>query len=94
MDWLQIKIKEVFVEYCNSVKSIKYISKYVNNKYVSSDQAVFGIQKDGQTINEINREGRYIRSNEAAWRMLSQELFNLAINARGGGESSMPFVLI
>lgn len=58
------------VEYCNSVKSIKYICKYVNK---GSDQAVFGIQNDGQTIDEINgyREGRYISSNEAVWRILS-----------------------
>ena len=58
------------VEYCNSVKSIKYICKYVNK---GSDQAVFGLKKDGTAIDEINQYqlGRYISSNEAIWRILN-----------------------
>ena len=57
------------VEYCNSVKSIKYICKYVNK---GSDQAMFGIEKDGTAIDEIKHYqlGRYISSNEAVWRIL------------------------
>jgi PIF1-like helicase/Helitron helicase-like domain at N-terminus len=57
------------VEYCNSVKSIKYICKYVNK---GSDQAVFGLERDGTAVDEIKQYqlGRYISSNEAVWRIL------------------------
>lgn len=37
-------------EYCGSVKSIKYICKYVNK---GSDQALFGIQNERQITDEI-----------------------------------------
>jgi hypothetical protein len=52
------------VEYCNSVKSIKYICKYVNK---GSDQPVFGLESDRSANAEIKRYllGRYINSNEA-----------------------------
>ncbi|GFQ82483.1 helitron_like_N domain-containing protein [Trichonephila clavata] len=64
------------VEYCNSVKSIKYICKYVNK---GSNMAVFGVQPENsdrnavQVIDEIAQyqAGRYISSNEAAWRIFS-----------------------
>lgn len=58
------------VEYCNSVKSIKYICKYVNK---GSDMAVFGIANETQSVDEINQYqmGRYVSSNEAVWRILS-----------------------
>ena len=58
------------VEYCNSVKSIKYICKYVNK---GSDMAVFGVGNTTAPIDEINiyQLGRYISSNEAVWRILS-----------------------
>ncbi|XP_075719762.1 uncharacterized protein LOC142760457 [Rhinoderma darwinii] len=72
----------VNVEYCNSVKAIKYICKYVNK---GSDQAAFGLERQGRTTDEINRQerqertideidrfqtGRYISSNEAVWQIL------------------------
>ncbi|GFV00104.1 uncharacterized protein LOC104236095 [Trichonephila clavipes] len=58
------------VEYCNSVKSIKYICKYVNK---GSDMAVFEVGNVAAPLDEINQYqlGRYISSNEAVWRILS-----------------------
>ena len=57
------------VEVCNSVKSIKYICKYLHK---GSDQAVFGLEKHGAQRDEVARYemGRYISSNEAVWRIL------------------------
>ena len=58
------------VEVCNSVKSIKYICKYLHK---GSDQAVFGLEKHGAQRDEVARYemGRYISSNEAVWRILN-----------------------
>ncbi|XP_017494025.1 PREDICTED: uncharacterized protein LOC108382138 [Rhagoletis zephyria] len=58
------------LEYCNSVKSIKYICKYVIKV---SDMAVFGVGNMAAQLDEINQYqlGRYISSNEAVWRILS-----------------------
>ena len=57
------------VEYCNSVKSIKYICKYVNK---GSDMAVFGLQEVNKN-DEVTcyQMARYISSNEAVWRLLN-----------------------
>lgn len=57
------------VEYCNSVKSIKYICKYVTK---GSDMAVFGIESSN-TNDEIARYqvGRYVNCNEAIWRIFA-----------------------
>jgi hypothetical protein len=57
------------VEYCQSVKAIKYICKYVNK---GNDQAVFGLEQKDVVINEVDnfQIGRYISSNEAVWRIL------------------------
>lgn len=58
------------VEFCNSVKSIKYITKYVNK---GSDMAVFEVRNASGPSDEIEQYqlGRYISSNEAIWRILS-----------------------
>ena len=53
------------VELCNSVKSIKYICKYVNK---GSDQAAFGLENEWDEISKYEA-GRYISSSEAAWRI-------------------------
>ncbi|GFR17000.1 uncharacterized protein LOC104236095 [Trichonephila clavata] len=58
------------VEYCNSVKAIKYICKYVNK---GSDVAVFGVENTTASNEEVTQYqlGCYISSNEAVWRILS-----------------------
>jgi hypothetical protein len=60
-------------EYYNSVMSIKYICKYVNK---GSDQAVFGLEGDGSSMDEIKRYllGRYISSNEAIGRIFNFQM--------------------
>lgn len=59
------------VEYCSSVKSIKYVCKYVTK---GSDMAVIGVERD-----EISKfqMGRYVNCNEALWR-----IFSFAIHER------------
>ena len=54
------------VESCNSVKSIKYVTKGL-------DMAVFAVEQEGQQIDEIRnyQMGRYISTNEAMWRFLT-----------------------
>lgn len=75
------------VEYCNSVKSIKYICKYVNK---GSDQATFALENDRDEV-RLYESGRYISSSEAVWRILSfpiherfQTVFHLAIHLENG----------
>uniref|UniRef100_A0A8D9E7B6 OTU domain-containing protein n=1 Tax=Cacopsylla melanoneura TaxID=428564 RepID=A0A8D9E7B6_9HEMI len=57
------------VESCHSVKSIKYICKYVTK---GSDMAMIGISA-GNSNDEIiqYQMGRYVSSNEAMWRIFS-----------------------
>jgi hypothetical protein len=57
------------VEWCHSLKSIKYICKYINK---GSDQAVFQLQNTAPILDEVQSFllGRYICSNEAIWRIL------------------------
>ncbi|GFY04183.1 ATP-dependent DNA helicase [Trichonephila clavipes] len=65
------------VEFCNTVKAIKYICKYINK---GSDQALFNIRQPGNVNidprDEVQtfRAGRYVSSNEAAWRILGLPL--------------------
>ncbi|GBM89553.1 hypothetical protein AVEN_259331-1 [Araneus ventricosus] len=56
------------VECCNSVKSIKYILKYVHK---GSNHGVFAAHSSNNCIDKISEyhAGRYISSNEAAWRI-------------------------
>ncbi|XP_044741944.1 uncharacterized protein LOC123302915 [Chrysoperla carnea] len=54
------------VEYCNSVKSIKYICNYLNK---GSDQAAF-IVEDFDEVKKYQAKVRYISSSEAVWRIL------------------------
>ncbi|XP_067939446.1 uncharacterized protein [Watersipora subatra] len=54
------------VKYCHSIKSIKYICKYIHK---GSDQAAFVIENSRDEVT-IFQTGRYISSNEAVWRIL------------------------
>ncbi|XP_044575241.1 uncharacterized protein LOC123259044 [Cotesia glomerata] len=62
------------VEFCSSVKSIKYICKYVHK---GSDMAVFRVENTNVNAPPVNKNdeitlyqiGRYISSNEAVWRI-------------------------
>lgn len=62
------------VEFCSSVKSIKYICKYLC-KYIvhkGSDMAVFAVQNVNPNDEDTRYQmGRYISSNEAVWRILT-----------------------
>ncbi|KIH47189.1 hypothetical protein ANCDUO_22754 [Ancylostoma duodenale] len=53
------------VEYCNSVKSCKYVNK-------GSDMAVFRLEDENGTLDEIMQYlmGRYISTNEGVWHVL------------------------
>ncbi|KAI6655400.1 hypothetical protein LOD99_2235 [Oopsacas minuta] len=55
------------VEYCNLIKSIKYVCKYISK---GTDQAIFTLESERDEITEY-QHGRYIRSNEALWRLFS-----------------------
>jgi len=59
-------------EYCNSVKSIKYICKYVNK---GSDMAVFRVSTRSN-LDDISQYqiGRYISINEVVWRILGFQI--------------------
>lgn len=63
---LKIFGAHINVELCSSIKSIQYVTKYINK---GSDQATFSIQ----SLNEVEKyqSGRYICSSEAVWRILS-----------------------
>lgn len=66
------------VEYCSSVQAIKYICKNINK---GSDQAIFNVRHQASDHNidirdEVStfRAGRYVSSNEAAWRIFGLPL--------------------
>ncbi|GFQ96362.1 ATP-dependent DNA helicase [Trichonephila clavata] len=67
------------VEFCYSLKSIKYICKYVNK---GSDMAVFRIENTNVNAPPLNNNdeitlyqiGRYISSNEAVWRIFGFQI--------------------
>ncbi|KIH60924.1 hypothetical protein ANCDUO_08810 [Ancylostoma duodenale] len=62
-------LAHINVEYCNSVKSIKYICKYVHKR---SDIAVFRLEGENDTTDEIIQYllGRFINTNEGVWHIL------------------------
>uniref|UniRef100_UPI00358E883F uncharacterized protein n=1 Tax=Myxine glutinosa TaxID=7769 RepID=UPI00358E883F len=77
------------VELCSSVKSIKYVCKYVNK---GSDMATFEVG-DKKRSDEISRfqSGRYISTNESVWRILGFNIheryptvINLAVHLENG----------
>ncbi|XP_044591486.1 uncharacterized protein LOC123269716 [Cotesia glomerata] len=70
------------IEYCNSVKSIRYICKYVNK---GSGQAAFTVEN----LDEVSRyeAGRYISSSEAVWRIFGfhiHERYPLVVHLENG----------
>ncbi|XP_071642973.1 uncharacterized protein [Temnothorax longispinosus] len=71
----------------SSVKSIKYICKYVNK---GSDQAVFALESEKDEV-KLYKSGRYISSSEAIWRILAFPIherypivFHLAVHLENG----------
>lgn len=73
----------ISVEFCNSVKSIKYICKYVKK---GSDQAAFAIENNNDEFC-LYETGRYIRTSEAVWIILSfpiHERFPAVIHLKNG----------
>ncbi|GJZ02049.1 hypothetical protein Tco_0520010 [Tanacetum coccineum] len=65
------------VEVCSSIKSVKYVFKYV---YKGHDKQVVKVDKDGdQVVNEIKRfqDARYVSPPEAMWRIYGFPLSNI-----------------
>ncbi|GFR22140.1 ATP-dependent DNA helicase [Trichonephila clavata] len=84
------------VEYCNSVKSIKHICKYVTK---GSDAAMFAVANE--MPNRLDKvityqQGRYISSSEAVWCLLNFPIHqrypivvHLAVHLEGAKEYTM-----
>ena len=53
------------VEFCNSVKSVKYITKYINK---GSDAVMYAVENELDEVTKFEL-ARYIGSNEAFWRI-------------------------
>ncbi|XP_055908459.1 uncharacterized protein LOC129943200 [Eupeodes corollae] len=75
------------VEYCHSVKAIKYLTKYINK---GSDQATFAI-KDPKNEVEKYLNGRYLSTSEAFWRIFKfpihdhyPAVYHLAVHLENG----------
>lgn len=75
------------MEICNSIKSIKYICKYINK---GTDQAAFALENNIDEI-KMHESGRYINSTEAVWRILAfpihqkyPPVFHLAVHLENG----------
>ncbi|XP_017468423.1 PREDICTED: uncharacterized protein LOC108360582 isoform X2 [Rhagoletis zephyria] len=66
---LKAFIADINVELCSSIKSIKYVCKYINK---GSDQATFTINSKDE-IQEF-QSGRYICTSEALWRIFSFDI--------------------
>ncbi|XP_043467393.1 ATP-dependent DNA helicase pif1-like [Leptopilina heterotoma] len=58
------------VEFCGSMKSIKYVCKYVNK---GSDQASFHVANGNDEIS-MYQTGRYISTSEAFWRIFEFQI--------------------
>lgn len=63
---LRIFNGHINVEFCSSIKSIKYVCKYINK---GSDQAAFTLRNERDEVS-LYESGRYISSSEAVWRIL------------------------
>jgi hypothetical protein len=61
------------VEVCNSIKSIKYVCKYINK---GTDQLAFSLLDERDRNDEITKYliGRYINANEAAWKIFQSPI--------------------
>ena len=64
----KFKGAHINVEYCNLIKSIKYVCKYINK---GTDQAVFTLPSSDRDEIADDQHGRYICSSEALWRIFS-----------------------
>ena len=61
----------IYVECCNSIKCIAYVTKYVNK---GSNRILYSKDNNyGMPVNEIKnyRDARYVNANEATWRIFN-----------------------
>ena len=63
---MDCSIKQTVVELCMSIKSIKYVLKYIHK---GCDQAMFALQSTQVDQIADYQNARYVSSNEAAWRI-------------------------
>lgn len=84
---LKIFKAHINIEICTSVKSIKYVCKYINK---GTDQAAFVIHNERNEV-LFYQSGRYISSSEGTWRTLGfpiheryPTVFHLAVHLENG----------